>query len=395
MEKNAETEFTKSEDPERRMANPRVKKMQKISRQGEEKWAEHKRNGNGKLALEETTKASKLANDESITLEPPRTKRRPLASRNGTGEKNVTSSSQSNSKVPSYKKNTRRNTNVKYEELNEAPTISHRRFKDYQISSIIEELVDQESDAEHEETEREKKDRDLSINSQSEESSRQKKNEANARRNLAKSDEILSRSNATKEDSTDSSSIDKEKDNGEGDENDTTTDLLTQKSEEDKDDTEEERDVSRKSQNHEESIQSDGSDMSVESPPVEFLRDVSSRAPKNKKRTTAKTRDRLFTRRGLASSQNSKRDASTKRAKPSRGSSDDLVEKLKRNIASTLFEKTRQGPYNFGYEKFDAWSNFPPPSEEYLKKLRFLMHVLRSSNDDTPIKCHTRLPFRI
>lgn len=67
-EENAEAEFTKPADPEQRMANPRAKKMQKISRQGREKWAEYKRNRSGKLALEETTKASKLENDESITV---------------------------------------------------------------------------------------------------------------------------------------------------------------------------------------------------------------------------------------------------------------------------------------------------------------------------------------
>lgn len=305
---------------------------------------------------------------------------------------------QSNSKVPAHKKNTRRNLNVEYapQGLNGAPTISHRRFKDYQISSIIEELVDQQSDAEHaEETKPEKEDRDLSIDSQPEESSRQKKEKANTRRNLAKSDETSNRRNATKKDSEDSASIDKKEDNEDndkGDEKNTTADSLAQKSEEDTDDTGE-RNVSRKSQNHEESIQSDRSDMSVESSPVEFLKDLSLRVPKNKKRT-AKARDHLFTRRGLTSSQNSKKDAS-KRAKPSRGSSDDLVKQLKKNIASTLLEDNPQGPYNFGYEKFDAWSNFRPLNEEYLKKLRFLIHVLRSSDDDIPIKCHTRLPFRI
>lgn len=63
--------FTKPEDPEQRVADPWIKKMQEISRQEREKWAAYKRNENGKLALdnvEESTKASKLTNDESITV---------------------------------------------------------------------------------------------------------------------------------------------------------------------------------------------------------------------------------------------------------------------------------------------------------------------------------------
>ncbi|XP_067205641.1 cylicin-1-like [Linepithema humile] len=70
-EKKVGMEFTKPEDPEQRVADPWIKKMQEISRQEREKWAAYKRNENGKLALdnvEETTKASKLTNDESITI---------------------------------------------------------------------------------------------------------------------------------------------------------------------------------------------------------------------------------------------------------------------------------------------------------------------------------------
>lgn len=70
-EKKAGMEFTKPEDPEQRTADPRIKKMQEIRRQEREKWAGHKRNENGELALdnvEETTKASELTSDESITV---------------------------------------------------------------------------------------------------------------------------------------------------------------------------------------------------------------------------------------------------------------------------------------------------------------------------------------
>ncbi|KAL0104412.1 hypothetical protein PUN28_017263 [Cardiocondyla obscurior] len=67
-ERNMGTEFTKPEDSERRMADPRIKKMQEISRQEREKWAARKRSV--KLTpdnVEETTKAGKLTNNESIT----------------------------------------------------------------------------------------------------------------------------------------------------------------------------------------------------------------------------------------------------------------------------------------------------------------------------------------
>jgi len=62
-------EFTKPEDPEQRMADPWIKKVQKISRQEREKWATYRRNV--KLTLdnvEETTKAGKLTNNESILV---------------------------------------------------------------------------------------------------------------------------------------------------------------------------------------------------------------------------------------------------------------------------------------------------------------------------------------
>lgn len=71
MEKKAEMEFTKPENPEQRIADPWIKKMQEISRQKREKWVPYKRNENEKLALdnvEETTRANKLTNDESITV---------------------------------------------------------------------------------------------------------------------------------------------------------------------------------------------------------------------------------------------------------------------------------------------------------------------------------------
>lgn len=60
-------EFTKPQ--EQRMADPWIKKMQEISRQEREKWAAYRRNV--KLTLdnvEETTKAGKLTNDESIAV---------------------------------------------------------------------------------------------------------------------------------------------------------------------------------------------------------------------------------------------------------------------------------------------------------------------------------------
>lgn len=62
-------EFTKLEDPEQRTEDPWIKKMQEISRQEREKWAAYRRNV--KLTLdnvEETTKAGKLTNDESIPV---------------------------------------------------------------------------------------------------------------------------------------------------------------------------------------------------------------------------------------------------------------------------------------------------------------------------------------
>jgi len=68
IEKNLRMEFTKP-DPEQRMVDPWIKKMQEISRQEREKWAAYRRNV--KLTLdnvEETTKTGKLTNDESITV---------------------------------------------------------------------------------------------------------------------------------------------------------------------------------------------------------------------------------------------------------------------------------------------------------------------------------------
>ncbi|KYN43367.1 hypothetical protein ALC56_02093, partial [Trachymyrmex septentrionalis] len=67
--KNLRMEFTKPEDPEQRTADPWIKKMQEISRQEREKWAAYRRNV--KLTLdnvEETTKAGKLTNNESISI---------------------------------------------------------------------------------------------------------------------------------------------------------------------------------------------------------------------------------------------------------------------------------------------------------------------------------------
>lgn len=67
--RNVGMEFTKPVDSEQRMADPWIKKMQEISRQEREKWAAYRRNV--KLTLdnvEETTKAGKLTNNESITV---------------------------------------------------------------------------------------------------------------------------------------------------------------------------------------------------------------------------------------------------------------------------------------------------------------------------------------
>lgn len=61
--------FTKPEDPEQRMADPWIKKMQEISGQAREKWAAPRRNVKFTFDnTEETTKAGKLTNDESITV---------------------------------------------------------------------------------------------------------------------------------------------------------------------------------------------------------------------------------------------------------------------------------------------------------------------------------------
>ncbi|XP_071563337.1 uncharacterized protein [Temnothorax nylanderi] len=151
-------EFTKPEDSEQRMANPWVKKMQEISRQEREKWAAYRRNV--KLTLdnvEETTKAGKLTNDKSITLDPATLK--PLvqdlsADQNTTNVKDSSGNrlhsslskqyvdtnvdGASNKKFKSNGWSTDiRNSSEKF--LQKTPiTGTHQRHKDYEISDIKE-----------------------------------------------------------------------------------------------------------------------------------------------------------------------------------------------------------------------------------------------------------------
>lgn len=68
----AAAEFARAEDPEQRAADPRIRKMQEISRQKGEKWASYKRNGSGgKLAHDDvagTARADELTNVGSIAV---------------------------------------------------------------------------------------------------------------------------------------------------------------------------------------------------------------------------------------------------------------------------------------------------------------------------------------
>lgn len=374
-------------------------------------------------------------------------------SRNDTSEKNATSPQPGSKQSTNNMQNTRRNINIppKYtdHEVNQAtPVINHQRFNDYQISDIVEELV-KDASTEHKGTRRANDRSRGDFVDSSEES--QNTNAPNSRRSFKKylkPDGISNRRNAPptnakeeKEDhkTTTLSPINKDGDNkkddsSKGDDENVTTDSLTRKSEEEEEEEEEqeekgkdnteddtgERSASGNSRNHDDEGSSSRSDrwgMSVESPPEEFLRDVSRVTDvthrKNKKRAggSARAQDYLLgTRRGLSLPKNSKKEAPPKpsaRSRSDKGSGgslstdEQLVEQLKKNIVSALLvDKSHpRGLYNFGYEKLDAWSNFPPdPVEDrqpYLRKLRLLMHALRSDDTDIPVKCYTRLPFRV
>lgn len=52
----AEVEFTESEDPEQRAADPWIKKIQEITRQEREKWAVYKRNESVRPTLDSVKK---------------------------------------------------------------------------------------------------------------------------------------------------------------------------------------------------------------------------------------------------------------------------------------------------------------------------------------------------
>ncbi|XP_072745284.1 uncharacterized protein [Anoplolepis gracilipes] len=310
-EEKAGMKFTKPEDLEQRIADPWIKKMQEISRQKREKWVPYKRNENEKLALdnvEETTRANKLTNDESITIPT-------FSAENAEYDKNVKRAA--GSRMNLFKGSKLSQVNV--EELNptilmtlaqplidqddvnvkdldnveiiqEASAVPHRRHKDYEISDIKEDVFDKQS-TDYKKSELEE-DRSLisKVNSHSKESISQdsttQHGSNSTRRNINKvysnSSENLNYKDNSKESSAkeypkqpNPSQNDKEEtsnDSKKYDDKIVTTKPLTRKNKKETDDARE--DTTGRPLNHGGSFHSGRWGMNVLSPPTEFLKDI-------------------------------------------------------------------------------------------------------------------------
>ncbi|KAM0733280.1 hypothetical protein ACS0PU_012829 [Formica fusca] len=321
-EKKAGIEFTKPENPEQRIADPWIKKMQEISRQKREKWVPYKRNENEKLALdivEETTRANKLTNDESITQLDPTilmTLAQPSIDQDSASAKDHHDSSLlqsadanvdgSNKKLDLWNMSVE---NPSAEIIQEAHVVSHQRYKDYEISDIKEEPFDAENTTVADYTRSElEEDRSLTskTDSHSKESISQESkiqpSSDNTRRNIKKysnSGENLNYKSNSEESPVKEyprqpnlSQNDKEKnskDSKRHDEKIVTTKPLTRKSNEEGDGAGE-KDTTGRPLNHGGSFQPGRWGMSILSPPMEFLENIF-RLPmhrKNKEHTEGK-----------------------------------------------------------------------------------------------------------
>ncbi|KAL6449117.1 hypothetical protein ACFW04_000666 [Cataglyphis niger] len=283
-------EFTKPENPEQRIADPWIKKMQEISRRKREKWVSYKRNENEKLALdnvEETTGANKLTDDESITQLDPTilmTLAQSSISQDNASAKDLHDSSLLQSRDTNIDGSNRIDLgnieNPAAEIIQEMHVMPyHSRYKDYEISEIIEDLTDAGNTtvANNARSELEK---DLSliseINSHSKESiSQESKTEHssdNTRRNIKKSSNSDNNSEEAPEKEypgqPNLSRNDKEKSSKRHDEKIVTTKLLTRKSKEERDDAGE-KNMTGRPLNHGRLSSRWG--MSILSPPKEFL----------------------------------------------------------------------------------------------------------------------------
>ncbi|XP_070162345.1 uncharacterized protein [Polyergus mexicanus] len=322
MEKKAGMKFTKSENPEHRIADPWIKKMQEISRrQKREKWVPYKRNENEKLALdnvEETTRANKITNDESITQLDPTilmTLAQPSIDQDNASVKDLHDSSLLQSADTNIDGSNRKldlwNTSVENpsaEIIQEAHAVSHQRHKDYEISDIKEDPFDAETttvaDCARSELE---EDRSVTskIDSHSKElisqESKIQSSSDNMRRNIKKysnSNENLNYENNSKESPVKEYprqpnllQNDKEKSSKDSmmrhDEKIVTTKPLTRKSKEEEDDAGE-KDATGRPLNHGGSFQPGRWGMSILSPPMEFLENIFRLSMKNKEHTEGK-----------------------------------------------------------------------------------------------------------
>ncbi|XP_018356750.1 PREDICTED: LOW QUALITY PROTEIN: uncharacterized protein LOC108757010 [Trachymyrmex septentrionalis] len=343
--KNLRMEFTKPEDPEQRTADPWIKKMQEISRQEREKWAAYRRNV--KLTLdnvEETTKAGKLTNNESISLDPTTSKSIvwPLLMDQNSADVKDSSSNRShytswqNSKQSATTNiNGAFNKNLKSDERNtEMKNLSkkflwkalHQRHKDYEISDIKRDTSLRNSSIDYEKNKLEEDRPSSIINLYPKESiSKQFKNSHILKNNISMDNNFIkfsennnykenkektanslmqeSKKNETRRNlnhKTDSklfSQNDKEINENSKKDNEKTiiAKLLVRKIKEKKDDARE-KDVTEK-RNHEKSFHSDRWGMShLSSPPTEFLKDIPRRSKhqKNKEQTETDEKHYVF-----------------------------------------------------------------------------------------------------
>ncbi|KYN12647.1 hypothetical protein ALC57_15375 [Trachymyrmex cornetzi] len=345
-------EFTKPEDPEQRTADPWIKKMQEISRQEREKWATYRRNV--KLTLddvEETTKAGKLTNDESIPmsmfsksekyeniersklpiklfkknktleanidLDPTTSKsfvRHPLMDQNSADVKDSSNNRFHYSSWPNSKQSAATNIdeasnkNLKSDERNtQMKNLSkkflwkaiHQRHKDYEISDMKRDPSLRNSSIDYEKNKLEEDRPSSIINLYPKESISQQLKDSH----ILKSNIKTKRNLDHKIDSKLFSQNDKEINENSKKDNEKTiiAKSLVWKIKEKKDDAKG-KDVTEK-RNHEKSFHSDRWGMShLSSPPIEFLKDIPRRSKhqKNKEQTKTDENHYMFGRWGMS-----------------------------------------------------------------------------------------------
>ncbi|XP_025263581.1 uncharacterized protein LOC112637651 [Camponotus floridanus] len=440
-------EFTKPEDPEQRIADPWIKKMQEISRQKREKWVPYKRNENEKLTLdnvEETTRANKLRDDESITpFDPILTLAQSSMDQDSASVNNFHDSSLQSTDTRTDELSQRldlwdvsaENTSADIDKKN--PVMLHQRYKDYEISNIEEVLVDKQNaiatDYERSELE---KDRSLTskVNSQeSKESNSQgskSQHRSNDRKRYSNSDENLDYKNNSKKSlakvnprQSNLSQNDKEENSKNKKHNKEMAKPSMWKIKEERDDAEE-KDTTGRSLNHGGSYHPGRWGMSLSQPPMEFRKDIFRSTHRKNKEHTESEKDRrhdLVERWDNAASPPKKlkngnimlhltAHLGTKSPGQVKGSSyhrslahqnhqdSQTDDEHNKELAETSHEQIPKNCYHLLYPKVNYQNNHQTNVDlnHLSRNLKFLMQALQSlheQNVDIPMSCCIQIPY--